>query len=109
MKKTIVSLGVIAVLLFSLAAPFSAAAINLSSEIDAVLNYYSSRQTVIENWDEIVAFASVNAVKGSDLKEPELDENEPVTLAQFIFSRLALGIKPSDASSVGDPVALLAS
>ena len=109
MKKTIVSLGVIAVLLFSLAAPFSAAAINLSSEIDSVLNYYSSRQTVIENWDEIVAFASVNAVKGSDLKEPELDENEPVTLAQFIFSRLALGIKPSDASSVGDPVALLAS
>ena len=39
MKKTIVSLGVIAVLLFSLAAPFSAAAINLSSEIAAVLNY----------------------------------------------------------------------
>ena len=109
MKKKIVSLAVAVAMFFALASPFYAATINLSTEIDGILNYYTSQTTAIENWDEIVAFSSVNAIKGSALKEPELNEKEPITLARFILSRLALDIKPSETSSVGDPVAKLAS
>ena len=109
MKKTVVSLAVLISMIFALALPFYAAAINLSTEIDGILNHYTAKTTSIEDWNEIVAFSSVNAVKGSALKEPELNENDPVTLAKFILSRLALNIKPNETSSVGDPVAKLAS
>ena len=109
MKKKIVSLAVAVVMFFVLALPFYAATINLSTEIDGILNYYTSQTTAIESWNEIVAFSSVNAIKGSALTEPTLDENDPITLAQFILSRLALGINPNETSSVGDPVAKLAS
>lgn len=109
MKKKIVSLAVAVVMFFVLALPFYAATINLSTEIDGILNYYTSQTTAIENWNEIIAFSSVNAIKGSALTEPTLNENAPITLAQFILSRLALGINPNETSSVGDPVAKLAS
>lgn len=109
MKKKIVSVAVAVVMFFALALPFYAATINLSTEIDGILNYYTSQTTAIENWNEIIAFSSVNAIKGSALTEPTLNENAPITLAQFILSRLALGINPNETSSVGDPVAKLAS
>lgn len=108
MKKTFVSLAVLAAMILALALPFSAAAINLSTEIDGIINHYASQTTAIENWAEIVAFASVNAIQGSSLKEPTLDETKPETLARFILSRLALDIDPEEASSVGNPVEKLA-
>ena len=86
-----------------------AATINLSTEIDGILNYYTSQTTAIENWNEIIAFSSVNAIKVLRLRNRRSTKTPPITLAQFILSRLALWYKPERNVFRGDPVAKLAS